>query len=126
MSVWDATWIGDLDGVKAAVENGADIEEREGFSEGTALHYACFYGYLSITDYLIQRGAEVNSRDLYGYLPIHYACENGHLDIVNLLTSKGSDLTTNDDGDTPLDIASRYGHTGVTEYLMQCGAEAGN
>ena len=127
MSVLAAAREGDLDGVKAAVENGADIEESAKFSGGTALHFACLNGYLSITDYLIQRGAELNCRSNDGYLPIHDACMTGHLDIVELLINKGSDFTsTNNNGRTPLDTASRFGHTGVAHYLMQCGAEAGN
>ena len=127
MSVWKAGRKGDLDGVKAAVENGADIEERGGLWGGTALHYASTGGYFSITDYLIQRGAEVNCKDNTGSLPIHYACGEGHLDTVELLIRKGSDFTSTDIfGNTPLDHASMNGHTRVTEYLTQRAAEAGN
>ena len=127
MSVWDAAEEGDLDGVKAAVENGADIEERGGLSGGTAVHDACLHGYFPITHYLIQRGAEVNSRDMYGDLPIHNACIYGHLDTVKFLISKGSDFTSTDNhGRTPLKLASMNGHTGVADYLKQCAAEAGN
>ena len=127
MSVRYAALKGDLDGVKAAVENGADIEEQGEFLGGTALHDACLTGYFSITDYLIQRGAEVNCTDKYGWLPIHYACGEGHLDIVKLLISKGSDFTSTDEyGVTTLNLASMNGHTRVTKYLMQCAAEAGN
>ena len=78
MSVWDAALKGDLDGVKAAVENGADIEERGEWREGTVLHYACLYGH-TFVEYLIERGAEVNCRDKDSYLPIHWACSGGHL-----------------------------------------------
>ena len=127
MSLLTAALEGDLDGVKAAVENSADIEERNGWREGTALHWACSYGHTSVAEYLIQRGGEVNCRDKYGRLPIHFACRRGHLDIVKLLISKGSDFTsTNNFGDTPLDLASSYGYTGMADYLMQCAAEAGN
>ena len=94
MSVWAAAEKGDLDGVKAAVENGADTEEQGGwYPTGTGLHHACWGRYFSIIKFLIQRGAEVNCRNKYGYLPIHYACEKGHLDIVKLLITKGSDFT---------------------------------
>ena len=125
MSVWAAAVKGDLDGVKAAVENEADIEEHGGWLEGTALHWACWRGDFSIADYLIQRGAEVNCRSKYGSLPIHYACQDGHLDIVKLLLSKGSDFTsTNNDGNTPLDLASISGRRQVVDYLNQRSAEA--
>ena len=123
MSVWEAALLGDLDGVKAAVENGADIEERGGIWKGTALHYACLYGHTLVAEYLIQRGAEVNCRNKDGDLPIHDACLRGHLDIVKLLITKGSDFTsTNNNGRTPLHYASLYGYTEVTDYLTQHGA----
>ena len=128
MSVWAAAEKGDLDGVKAAVENGADIEKRGGRWKGAGLHYACWGGYFSMVDYLIQRGAEVNSRDKKGWLPIHCACCNGHLDTVKLLIRKGSDFTsTNNYGHTPLHIASLSEHRPVVDYLKQRIAEtAGN
>ena len=122
MSVWDAAEKGDLDGVKAAVENGADIEER-GWTEGTALHCACLDGHTLVAEYLIERGAEINCRDKDGYLPIHMACWRGHLDTVKLLINKGSDFTsTSNYGTTPLDIASTCGYPRLTDYLTQHGA----
>ena len=125
MSVWDAALKGNLDGVKAAAENGADIEESGGLWEGTALHHACLNGHTSVAEYLIQRRAEVHSRDKNGYLPIHYDCLNGHVDTVKLIVSKGSDITsTNNNGDTRRHLAIRNGRTLVTEYLTQRGAEA--
>ena len=127
LSLLAAVLKGDLDGVKAAVENGGDIKERLGLGKTTVLHYACRWGYFSITELLIQRGAEVNCGDRVGNLPIHSACWDGNLEIVKLLISKGSDFTsTNGNGHTPLDIALYFGHTGVVEYLIQRAAEAGN
>ena len=125
MSVWAAARKGDLDGVKAAIENGADIEERGGVLGGTGLHDACYNGHTAVVDFLIQRGARVNSRNKYGYLPIHSACREGHLDTVKLLVSKGSDFrSTSNDGLTPFHLASLNGHTSVADYLMQRVAEA--
>ena len=121
MSVWAAAEIGDWDSVKAAVENGADIEERGGVLKRTALHYACLYGHTSVAEYLMKCSAEVNSRDKVGSLPIHYACGwKGHLDAVKLLIGKGSDFTsTNDVGQTPLHIASLNDNDAIVDYLVQ-------
>ena len=125
ISVWAAASIGDLDGIKATVENGADIEERGRVLYGTGLHDAYYNGHTAVADFLIQRGAQVNSRNKYGYLPIHSACRKGHLDTVKLLVSKGSDFrSTSNDDLTPLHLASWNGHTSVADHLMQLGAEA--
>ena len=124
MSVWAAAKKGDLNGVKAAVENGADIEEQGGeFPTGTGLHHACFKGYFSISDYLIQSGVGLNSRNKHGSLPIHYACIDGHLDTVKLLSKRSDFRSTNNYGHTPLHFASLNGHTSVAEHLIQCGVE---
>ena len=125
LSVWAAAREGDLDGVKAAVENGADIEERGGLFHGTGLYYACWRGCFSTVDYLIHCGAKVNCRDNNSDLPIHYACESGHLDTVKLIISKGSDFTsTNNYGRTPLHVASLFGHRPVVDYFRHRSAEA--
>ena len=124
LSVWAAAEKGDLNGVKAAVENGADIEEQGGeYPAGTGLHHACYKGYFSISDYLIKSGARLNSRNKYGSLPIHYACIHGHLDTVKLLSKRSDIISTNNYGHTPLHLASLNGHTLVAEHLIQCRAE---
>ena len=124
MSVWAAAEKGDLNGVKSAVENGADIEEQGGeFPTGTGLHHACYKGYFSISDYLIQSGAELNSGNKHGSLPIHYACINGHLDTVKLLSKRSDIRSTNNYGHTPLHLASLNGRTSVAEHLIECGAQ---
>ena len=124
MSVWAAAKKGDLDGVKAAVENGGNIEEQGGwFPAGTGLHHACQKGHYSMADYLIQSGSKVDSRNMFGSLPIHYACIHGHLDTVKLVNKGNNFASTNDYGRTPLHFASLNGHTLVAEYLIECGAE---
>ena len=124
LSVWAAAEKGDLNGVKAAVENGADIEEQGGeYPAGTGLHHAYYKGYFSISDYLIQSGAGLNSRNKHGSLPIIYACIYGHLDTVKFLSERSDFRSPNIHGRTPLHLASVNGHISVAEHLIQCGAE---
>ena len=66
----------------------------------------------------------LNFGNKHGSLPIHYACRRGHLDAVKLLISKGTDFTsTDDDGDTPLHLASQNRDTSIVDYLIQPGAQ---
>ena len=124
MSVWAAAGKGDLNGVKAAVENGADIEEQGGeYPAGTGLHHACYKGYFLISYYFIQCGAGLNFRNKHGSLPIIYACIHGHLDTVKFLSKRSDFRSTNNYGRTPLHLASANGHTSVAQHLIQCCAD---
>ncbi|MGH0155779.1 UNVERIFIED_CONTAM: hypothetical protein FKN15_030137 [Acipenser sinensis] len=58
-----------------------------------ALHEACARGWLSIVQYLLEYGADVNCSAQDGTRPLHDAVENDNLDIVRLLLSYGADPT---------------------------------
>lgn len=49
---------GNLEGVKQAIEEGANVNAKRSFE--TALHYAAMKGYVDIIKYLIQKGANIN------------------------------------------------------------------
>jgi uncharacterized protein len=59
-------------------------------------------------DFLIRQGANINIRDHIGYTPLHHASSEGFGDIVELLLTKGAVFTTNNEGETPLDLAEGY------------------
>ena len=44
------------------------------YYEQTPLHYACENGHLTIAEYLISKGANVNANDHCGEYVIHIAC----------------------------------------------------
>ena len=67
------------------------------FSKGTtALHIACHVGHLRVITLLLERGANINSTNIDGYLPLHYAASRGHQDIVKYLISKGANVNAQD------------------------------
>ncbi|QOJ78899.1 ankyrin repeat domain-containing protein [Infirmifilum lucidum] len=71
---------------------------------------------------LLDRGADVNTRDKYGWTPLHYAADGGHLEVARLLLDRGADVNTRDnDGRTPLDLARAMGHKEVVELLESVG-----
>ena len=65
-----------------------DIEIK-GQYERTPLHNACMY--LSIADYLISHGANIESKDEYGNTPLSYASDYWKTYIVKYLVSCGAD-----------------------------------
>ena len=56
------------------------------------LHYACKDGHLTIVEYLIDKGAQIEVVDEENYTPLHYACAKGHLDVIKYLQSKDRTL----------------------------------
>jgi len=57
------------------------------------------------------------------YVPIHMACSKGRIDIVEYLLSLDADINAIDsEGQTPLYIAAKYGHSKLVRFLLERGA----
>src|SRR6056297_1774117 len=128
-----------LEGIKAAIENGEDINAINEFDQKqqTPLLRAISYGYMDpvyveIAKYLIEQGAELNKQDNDGFTALHYAAKEGHLEVVKLLVEKGADLEVYPDeskfykGETPLRSACSYSNADdknieVVKYLVEKG-----
>ncbi|MEJ2700924.1 MAG: ankyrin repeat domain-containing protein [Sedimentisphaerales bacterium] len=73
---------------------------------------------------LIEAGADVNKRTLYGTSPLHRAAAAGFKDIAVLLIEKGADVNAKDNrGRTPLHDAAEKGHKEIVELLVAKGAD---
>jgi len=83
---------GDINGVKALLDQGADVNES--FYGETALMLASGYGHIEIVKMLLDRGATNISAaaSSHGWTALSYAAERGHTDIVNLLIDRGADI----------------------------------
>ena len=77
---------GDLAGVKAALEAGANVNTK-GNRGNTALGNA--YLWPEITSYLLEKGADVNAG---GYPALVSAAANSSLDVVRILLKAGADV----------------------------------
>jgi ankyrin repeat protein len=76
------------------------------------------YGNLEITEYLLQKGANIyadNGSALY------WSIINGHLYIAQYLIVNGIDIHIHDDG--PLRLSADCGHLSMVEYLIDLGAD---
>ena len=63
---------------------------------------------------LIQRGANVNTKDVRGNTPLHFACTKKIEHIVSFMVKKGGIANVvNDEGDTPLHVAAKVGEVCV-------------
>ena len=74
------------------------------FDDGqTPLHMAVIDGQLGIVQYLIEKGCQINAKDISGATPLHEAVRYGHTEIASLLLASGGSANAQDSlGKTPL------------------------
>lgn len=68
-----------------------DVNNIDRFGR-SLLWFAVKNGHFEATQFLLQKGAEPNIRDLLGWMPLHLACFQGLPDIARLLLEKGAEL----------------------------------
>ncbi|KAF8394276.1 hypothetical protein HHK36_020483 [Tetracentron sinense] len=111
---------GNSERIKALSREGAGLEwtDKEGKSP---LIVACMHPELfHVAKTLIELGANVDAyrRGFHGGTPLHHAAEKGLDQAVKLLLSHGAKaLVTNDDCQTPLDVARVKGYNNVVNAI---------
>ena len=122
--LFDAASDGDLAGVQAELDKGADVnaKNKDGW---TPLNFATDGGHKEVAELLIANGADVNAKDDQGSTPLKFAAYRGQKEIVELLIAEGADVNAKDDeGGTPLHLAAWRGHKETAELLIAEGADA--
>ncbi|KIC74673.1 hypothetical protein DB42_AZ00280 [Neochlamydia sp. EPS4] len=112
-----------LEIIKILIAAGSELD----FSGShTPLTAACSVGDLSLVNYLIEQGANVNTVDQSNQSPLYHACNEAqiHFDIIHSLISAGANLhQTTDDNQTCLHTASEKGNVEVVNLLIQQGID---
>ena len=90
-NIWVAASDGNMQQVKALIDNGINAVNEQDINGYSAIHAAASYGHEELIKYLISIGANVNLRDNDGDTPI-LICEEP--EIFLLLKSYGADTTT--------------------------------
>jgi cytohesin len=120
--IHDAAENGDLAGVQAELDKGANVNRRYGGM--TPLHFAADGGHKEIAELLITKGVDVNAKNEWGGTPLHYAAYWGSKEIAELLLAEGADVNAKGkDGWTPLHKAAYYGHKEIVGLLLTKGAD---
>jgi ankyrin repeat protein len=110
--------------VKMLVEEfSADINTAD--EDGnTCLHWSTWYKNSKITEYLIDKSAEIERCNPKQQYPIHWACMGGDIGCIRLLVNAGSKLDNADkDGYKPVHCAAQHGHTAALDYLKLRGVD---
>jgi ankyrin repeat protein len=84
-----------------------------------AFYAACRNGHTAVAALLLDRGANVNAKGVFGGTALHWAAINGHKETVAFLVTHGADLTIRDAKfhSTPEGWASEGRHHELRELL---------
>ena len=110
---------GNIDGVRAALKNGASINVRDNRGR-TALLIATHASNVEMARVLIAAGADVNAKDHIEDSPYLYAGAEGRNEILRMTLEAGADLrSTNRYGGTALIPAAHHGHPETVAILLR-------
>jgi ankyrin repeat protein len=87
-----ASAAGDLGTIKKLVAEGVNPNFPDTRWGATPLHVAAAAGHLPVVTYLVQRSANLNSRDESGMTPLMSACSAGHNAVVLTLLNARADV----------------------------------
>ena len=122
-------WAGAAE-TRLLLDYGADIEAISDYRRRTPLFEASYWGITERVELLLERGANPNSLDIWGYTPLHGAVFNYKynptsqiVEAVRLLLSNGADINLNSRyGRAPLDDSASTNRTAVlTAFLREHG-----
>lgn len=88
-----------------------------------AMYAAARNGHTEVVEYLLDHGATIDVKGIFGATGLHWAAINGHRNTVELLITRGATLNIRDerfDG-TPQDWANEGGHAEIAELLRTPG-----
>jgi hypothetical protein len=134
-----AAGLGRLDEVKSIVTSGVDLiaHRRRGAPESPnddwpadsahilrdvlsdAMYAAARNGHTQVVEYLLDHGAAIDAKGVFGATALHWAAINGHRDVVELLVTRGASLEIRDArfNSTPEGWALEGGHIELAKLL---------
>jgi quinoprotein dehydrogenase-associated probable ABC transporter substrate-binding protein len=119
----DAIVAHDLDRVNYLLKRGAHVDWKDG--EGNSLLInAVRFGFVDVTTVLLDHKADPNQTSLSHWTPLMYAAWDDSPEIAALLIKHGARLdAVDDEGLTPLAIASQNAKIKAAEALVGAGAD---
>jgi ankyrin repeat protein len=109
--------------LQAMIQNSPDLINAPG--EDNPLFQAAGKGQRRVAEFLLNRGADVNSQNARSQTPLHIAAENARNAMVELLLARGASVDARDNaGWTPLYNVAGRGFKAVAETLLAHQADA--
>ena len=123
--IWEpftkAIAIGDMPLAMASLPEG-DVNGRDD-EKNTALLVVSGNGYMNLTRYLLEMGADVNAKNIWGADALMRAVMGGYLGTSRVLLDNGVDLAARQiEGATAHTLALMAGHSVIASVLKEAGA----
>jgi ankyrin repeat protein len=111
---------GDIESVKALINQGMDINRRDENGR-TALMFAVVNRHYETMKVLLEHGADVNARSNVGGTALMGAAMAGELSMVQALLDKGADLDArlHETNESAATLAASHGHDDIARLLSQ-------
>ena len=110
--------------VQLLLDSEALIDRSTSKNEYNALFKAAEHNRLPTTERLLDYGADINYRNIFGMTPLLIATQKGHYEMVELLLERGADIqATSIIGKTPLLLALEFQHPDIANLLLEAGTD---
>ncbi|KAJ6078697.1 hypothetical protein N7467_008450 [Penicillium canescens] len=87
------------------------------------LWIAAYHGHNAVVKLLLEKNANIETKNMFDYTPLSYAASNGHEAVVRLLLENNANIETKSRWEnTPLSYAAFHGHEAVVKLLLQNNA----
>jgi len=116
---------GDRTILQYLLDHGADLTHRyDDYDERTILHQAAAEGSLDMVKRLIDKGVDIDARDIKDWSSLHLAAVCGHQTVVQVLLDAGADINAKTClHSTPLYVATDAKQTAVVQTLLDNQAD---
>lgn len=100
------------------------LTEDDTLFENTPLHVVVASNEISLVQFLIESGTDINAKNRIKNTPLHVAASRNHIEVVNVLLEAGAKVNEkNNYGNTPLQEAVLKGNYNLAKALLEKGAD---
>lgn len=121
-----------IDIVKFLVNNGANVHATDNNGNNALMRIFRKHNnqplnkkiFFEIVQFLIEKGVNVNDKNIVGISPLMHACSMDDLNVIEFLLNKDANINDKDkSGNTPFMRACERGNLNILEFLIKNGAD---
>lgn len=114
---------GNMEGTEKLLMHGADVNSNSAMNKMTSLSFAAIQGREDFLVLLLDHGADLEMRNMFGHTALYSACTENQLTCATILLERGADIECiATDGRTPLISSVVGGHLEMVSFLIEKGA----